>query len=186
MRTLPTARREPGRDAMRKDSRPAGPGRGGPARVDLSLRLLPPAAGCCALAATLLPAATELRIAPVAVFLLAGPGAALVRLCRPVLARHQAVRPAESWDGGFERDSRRLEQLALAVSLSVSASVLCATALLAVGAFSGLRVLLLLTALTAAAACSPKLRVASKTVDVPKPAEPTAVQKKKKKPKGAP
>ncbi|WP_267246370.1 hypothetical protein [Streptomyces sp. PR69] len=175
-------------------------------RTDLSLRLLPPAAGCCALAAaTLLPAAAPLRIAPVAVFLLAGPGAALVRLIRPALARCQAVRPAESWDRGFERDSRRLEQLALTISLSVSASVLCATALLAVEAFSGLRVLLLLTALTAAAACSPELRIATANPgdtkpgtpepgiqkpdvqkrDIPKPAEPTA-EKKKQTPKGAP
>lgn len=123
----------------------------------LAIRLLPPFIGWCAIGATALPAASALRAAPVAVFLLAGPGAAVLRLCGPALARHQAVGPVESWDRGFEKNSDRLEQLVLTAFLSVSATVICATALMAAHAFSGLRVLVLLTLLTMLAACCPQL-----------------------------
>jgi hypothetical protein len=122
----------------------------------LAARLLPPLAGCCALAATLLPNGSPLRAAPIAGFLLAGPGAAVVRVCAPALRRQRPAGPAESWDPGFERDSARLELLVLALFLSVSISVICATALLAAGVFSGQRVLAVLTALCALAACSPR------------------------------
>ncbi|MFD4139025.1 hypothetical protein [Streptomyces sp. NPDC058572] len=122
----------------------------------LAARLLPPFAGCCAIAATvLLPDGSPLRALPVAVFLLAGPGAAVVHVCAPALRRQRPAAPAESWDTGFERGSGRLELLVLAVFLSVSAAVICATALLAADAFSGLRVLVVLTALSAVAACVP-------------------------------
>ncbi|WP_328399855.1 hypothetical protein OHS70_22625 [Streptomyces sp. NBC_00390] len=122
----------------------------------LAARLLPPFAGCCAIAATLLlPDGSPLR-ALVAVFLLAGPGAAVVHVCAPALRRQRPAAPAESWDTGFERDSGRLELLVLAVFLSVSAAVICATALLAADVFSGLRVLVVLTALSAVAACVPR------------------------------
>ncbi|MGW1492386.1 hypothetical protein [Streptomyces sp. NPDC002402] len=123
----------------------------------LAIRLLPPFIGWCAIGATALPAASALRAAPVAVFLLAGPGAAVLRCCGPALARHQAVGPVESWDRDFEKNSDRLERLVLTAFLSVSATVICATALMAAHAFSGLRVLVLLTLLTMLAACCPQL-----------------------------
>jgi hypothetical protein len=124
----------------------------------LAIRLLPPFVGWCAIGATALPAGSPLRAAPVAVFLLAGPGAAVLRVCGPALTRHRAIGPVESFDHRFERDSDRLEQLVLATLLSVSAAVVGATALMAVHAFSGQRVLVLLTLLTMLAACCPQLR----------------------------
>jgi hypothetical protein len=119
----------------------------------LTFRLLPPLVGWCAVAATALPAASPLRTLPVVAFLLAGPGAAVVRVCAPALRRYGAA----AQDDGFTRDSDRLEQLVLALFLSVSAAVLCATALLAAGAFSGLRLLVLLAAATTLAACCPQV-----------------------------
>lgn len=121
--------------------------------ASLALRLLPPLVGWCAVAATALPAASPLRTLPVVAFLLAGPGAAVVRVCAPALRRYGAG----SREDGFTRDSDRLEQLVLALFLSVSAAVLCATALLAAGSFSGLRLLVLLAAATTVAACCPRL-----------------------------
>ncbi|MEU0084980.1 hypothetical protein [Streptomyces sp. NPDC006274] len=136
--------------------RPSGP---------TALRLLPPLVGWCAVAATALPAASPLRTLLVVAFVLAGPGAAVVRVCAPALRRfgaagHEDGRGIGRDDGreeGFARDSDRLEQLVLALFLSVSATVICATALLAAGAFSGLRVLVLLAAVTTLAACCPRL-----------------------------
>ncbi|GAA2220617.1 hypothetical protein GCM10010232_00440 [Streptomyces amakusaensis] len=126
--------------------------------MTLALRALPPLAGWLALAATALPAGSPIRVAPVALFLLLGPGAALLAFCGPALGGHRALGPAESWDEGFERDSDRIERLVLAVGLSLSAAVVCATALIAAQAFSGPRVLLALTLLATAAACAPRLR----------------------------
>ncbi|NUL03451.1 hypothetical protein HRW07_09435 [Streptomyces lunaelactis] len=135
----------------------------------LAIRLLPPFAGWFAIGATLLPAASPLRAAPVAVFLLAGPGAAVLRICAPAIRRHQAVGPAESWDSGFARDSDRLEQLVLMVFLSVSATLIGATVLMAAHAFSGQRVLVLLTLLTMLAACCPRLRSRTRTARASSP-----------------
>ncbi|MEU0372653.1 hypothetical protein ABZ070_20760 [Streptomyces sp. NPDC006283] len=118
----------------------------------LALRLLPPLVGWCAVAATALPAASPLRTLPVVAFLLAGPGAAVVRVCAPALHRFGA--PAHD---DFGRDSDRLEQLVLTLFLSVSAAIVGAAALLAAGAFSGLRLLVLLAAATTLAACCPQL-----------------------------
>jgi hypothetical protein len=75
----------------------------------------------------------------------------------------------ESWDRGFERDSDRLEQLVLAAFLSVSATLICATALMAAHAFSGLRVLVLLTVLTMLAACCPQLPGRTRTARASSP-----------------
>ncbi|MGW6455895.1 hypothetical protein ACWF94_08185 [Streptomyces sp. NPDC055078] len=126
-------------------------------RQTMVLRVLPSFVGWCAIGATALPAASVLRFTPVALFLLAGPGVAVLRVCGPALTRHRAVKPVESWDGGFERDSDRLEQLILVITLSLSAAVICSTALIAAEQFSGLRVLALLTLLTMLAACCPQL-----------------------------
>ncbi|MFI1017600.1 hypothetical protein [Streptomyces sp. NPDC020965] len=126
-------------------------------RRSLTSRALPPFLGWCALGATALPAATPLRVAPIALFLLAGPGLALLRVCGPALKRHRAVGPAASRDTGFDRDSDRIERLVLAVLLSLSAVVVVATALIAMREFSGPRVLVLLTLLTMLAACCPQL-----------------------------
>jgi hypothetical protein len=140
--------------------RPSGP---------TALRLLPPLVGWCAVAATALPAASPLRTLLVVAFVLAGPGAAVVRVCAPALRRFGAAghedEHGKGRDGGlagrpeegFARDSDRLEQLVLTLFLSVSATMICATALLAAGAFSGLRVLVLLAAVTTLAACCPRL-----------------------------
>lgn len=119
----------------------------------LVLRLLPPLLGWCAVAATTLPTASPLRTLPVVAFLLAGPGAAVVRVCAPALRRYGAA----AREDGFTRDSDRLEQLVLALCLSVGAAVFCATALLAAGSFSGLRLLVLLATATTLAACCPRL-----------------------------
>ncbi|MEO3976391.1 hypothetical protein [Streptomyces sp. CAU 1734] len=121
------------------------------------IRTLPPVAGLIAMAATALPAASVFRFVPVALFLLAGPGAAILRVCTPALNRRRAVGPAESWDSGFERDSDRIEQVVIVVLLSMSSAVICATGLIAAEQFSGLRVLALLTVLTMLAACCPQL-----------------------------
>ncbi|MGC5343816.1 hypothetical protein ACPXCE_23530 [Streptomyces sp. DT24] len=122
----------------------------------LALRLLPPLTGWLAVAATALPGGSPLRVAPVAVFLLTGPGAAVLRVLRPALHRRRAVGPVEEWDTHHERDSDRLELLVLAVLLSVGALVVLATVLMATHTFSGPRVLLPLTALATLAACCPR------------------------------
>ncbi|MFF3325458.1 hypothetical protein [Streptomyces sp. NPDC002889] len=143
----------------------------------LAARLLPPLAGCGAIAATLLPDGSPLRAAAVAVFLLAGPGAAVVRVCAPALRGQRPAGPAESWDADFARDSGRLELLVLTVFLSASAAVVCATALLAADAFSGLAVLVALTALTALAACVPPVTGAEAADRDPATRAPSKPQK---------
>ncbi|PZT68842.1 hypothetical protein DN402_14900 [Streptomyces sp. SW4] len=125
---------------------------------DLVIRMLPPFGGWLALAALALPGGSPLRGAAVAVFLAAGPGAALVRICGPALGSRPAEGPVERRDAGFDRHSDLLERLMLAVFLSVCAAMLAATVLIAAHAFSGERVLLALTLLTTLAAFCPRLR----------------------------
>ncbi|MGW5678576.1 hypothetical protein ACWEV4_26475 [Streptomyces sp. NPDC003860] len=126
-------------------------------RAALALRWAPPAAGAFALLLTLLPDGNPLRWLPVVLFLLVGPGAAVLRVCAPRLGRHPAVGPVEDWDPHFGRDSDRLEAAMLAVFLSVSLAVLGATALIAVKSLTGTGLLVLLTGVTVAAACCPQL-----------------------------
>lgn len=125
---------------------------------DFVIRMLPPFGGWLALAALALPGGSPLRGAAVVAFLTVGPGAALVGLCSPALRARRAEGPVERRDAGFERHSDLLEQLMLAVLLSVSVAMLVATVLIAVHAFSGDRVALTLTLLTTLAAFSPRLR----------------------------
>ncbi|MFJ9662028.1 hypothetical protein ACIRPR_29165 [Streptomyces griseoflavus] len=125
---------------------------------DLVVRMLPPFSGWLALAALALPGGSPLRGAAVAVFLAAGPGAALTGLCGPALRARPARGPVESRDPGFARRSDLLERLMLAVLLSVGAVVIVATVLIATHTFSAQRVLLALTLLTTLAACCPRLR----------------------------
>ncbi|MFE2355968.1 hypothetical protein [Streptomyces parvulus] len=125
---------------------------------DLVIRMLPPFSGWLALAALALPGGSPLRGAAVALFLAVGPGAALVRICGPALRARGAESPREREDTAFERHSDLLEQLVLAVLLSVSAAILVATVLIATHALSGDRVLLTLTLLTTLAAFCPSLR----------------------------
>ncbi len=125
---------------------------------DLVIRMLPAFGGWLALASLALPGGSPLRGAAVAAFLVAGPGAALVRICGPALAARRAEGPAERRDAAFERHSDLLERLMLAVLLSVSAAMLAGTALIAAHAFSGDRFLLTLTLLTTLAAFCPALR----------------------------
>jgi hypothetical protein len=124
----------------------------------LVIRMLPPFGGWLAVGALALPGGSPLRAAAVGAFLLTGPGAALVRICRPALRLWPAEGPAERRDPDFERHSDLLEQLMLLVLTSVGAVMLASTVLMAVQAFSGQRVLLLLTVLTTLAACCPQLR----------------------------
>ncbi|MFF8676406.1 hypothetical protein ACF07F_00720 [Streptomyces sp. NPDC015237] len=140
---------------------------------DLVIRMLPPFAGWLALAALALPGGSPLRGAAVAVFLAVGPGAALVRICGPALRARRAEAPAEHRDDAFERHSDLLEQLVLAVLLSVSAAILVATALIATHTLSGDRVLLALTLLTTLAAFCPSLRALPVPRTAPGAAPPT-------------
>lgn len=68
--------------------------------------------GWAALAATALPAGSPLRVAAVIAFLLTCPGAAAVRLARPVLARHG--HPLSTLEAG---------SLTVALSLSIATLV---------------------------------------------------------------
>ncbi|RSN42469.1 hypothetical protein DMH12_33690 [Streptomyces sp. WAC 04229] len=140
---------------------------------DLVIRMLPPFAGWLALAALALPGGSPLRGAAVAAFLAVGPGAALVRICGPALRARRAEAPAEDRDDAFERHSDLLEQLVLAVLLSVSAAILVATALIATHTLSGDRVLLALTLLTTLAAFCPSLRALPAPRTAPGAAPPT-------------
>ncbi|MFF6971192.1 hypothetical protein ACFZA8_07920 [Streptomyces tsukubensis] len=126
-------------------------------RESPAVRFGPVAAGLVALLATLLPDGNPLRWLPVVLFLVAGPGIAVLRVCEPRLRRDSAVGPEDDWEHGFSRDSDRLELLMLAVFLSVSLVVLGATALIALKFFSGTGLLLLLTGTTAVAAACPRL-----------------------------
>ncbi|MEW1547340.1 hypothetical protein [Streptomyces tsukubensis] len=126
-------------------------------RESPAVRFGPVAAGLVALLATFLPDGNPLRWLPVVLFLVAGPGIAVLRVCEPRLRRDSAVGPEDDWEHGFGRDSDRLELLMLAVFLSVSLVVLGATALIALKFFSGTGLLLLLTGTTAVASACPRL-----------------------------
>ncbi|GAA2566503.1 MULTISPECIES: hypothetical protein [Streptomyces] len=128
---------------------------------ELVVRMLPPFGGWLALAALALPGGSPLRGAAVAVFLAAGPGAALVGLCGPALRVRSARGPVERRDPDFARRSDLLERLMLIVLLSTGAVMIVATVLIATHAFSGQRVLLALTLVTTIAAFCPRLRGAS-------------------------
>ncbi|QDY80964.1 hypothetical protein FQU76_11795 [Streptomyces qinzhouensis] len=121
------------------------------------MRFGPVAAGLVALLATLLPEGNPLRWVPVVLFLAAGPGIAVLRVCEPRLRRDSAVGPEDDWEHDFGRDSDRLELLMLAVFLSTALAVLGATALIALKFFSGTGLLLLLIGTTAVAAACPRL-----------------------------
>ncbi|MER5996215.1 hypothetical protein [Streptomyces viridosporus] len=128
---------------------------------ELVVRMLPPFGGWLALAALALPGGSPVRGAAVAVFLTAGPGAALVGLCGPALRARPARGPVERRDPDFARRSDLLERLMLAVLLSICAVMTVATVLIATRTFSAQRVLLALTLLTTLAAFCPRLRGAS-------------------------
>ncbi|MFE9772318.1 hypothetical protein ACFYOV_11700 [Streptomyces sp. NPDC005931] len=125
---------------------------------ELVVRMLPPFGGWLALAALTLPGGSPLRGAAVALFLAAGPGAAVVGLCGPALRVRPAHTPVERRDPGFARRSDLLERLMLTLFVSVAAVMIVATVLIATHAFSAQRVLLTLTLLTTLAAFSPRLR----------------------------
>ncbi|MEU3555389.1 hypothetical protein [Streptomyces fragilis] len=125
---------------------------------DLLTRMLPPLTGWLAVGALTLPDGSPARVAAVAVFLTAGPGAALVRIWWPALRVPPAVGPAEDWDTRFTGRSGVLERLLLVPLVSLAVLTVTATALLAAQAFSGRRVLLLLTLLTLLAAYCPRTR----------------------------
>ncbi|QMU78557.1 hypothetical protein GXW83_25465 [Streptacidiphilus sp. PB12-B1b] len=112
------------------------------------------------LVTTLIADAAPLRIAVVSVFLLLGPGAALLRPLRP------ALRPAAPASGAtapysLERPEphtgEATQNLLLLVMLSLSALVLASTALMLAGAFSGGATLVVLAAVTSVAALCPAL-----------------------------
>ncbi|MEU5158895.1 hypothetical protein AB0G74_04700 [Streptomyces sp. NPDC020875] len=126
-------------------------------REALAVRFGPVAAGLVALLATVLPDGNLLRWLPISVFLLAGPGVAVLRVCAPRLRRDRAVGPEDDWETGFDDGSDRLELAMLALFLSMGLTVLTATGLIAVESFSGTGVLLLLLGLTAIAAACPQL-----------------------------
>ncbi|MFE0422383.1 hypothetical protein [Streptomyces sp. NPDC058953] len=151
------------------DAQPSGGLTGLGAREAPAVRFGPVVAGLVALVATLLPDGNPLRWLPIAVFLLAGPGVAVLRVCAPRLRRDRAVGPEDAWESGFDRDSDRLELLMLALFLSMGLTVLAATALIAAEFFSGTGVLLLLVALTGIAAACPQLPEGRHRSDDPAP-----------------
>jgi hypothetical protein len=125
---------------------------------ELLTRMLPPFAGWLAVGALTLPDGSPARVAAVVVFLTAGPGAALVRIWWPALRAPATVGPAEDRDPRFAHRSGLLERLLLVPLVSLAAVTVTATTLLAAQAFSGRRVLLLLTLLTMLAAYCPRTR----------------------------
>ncbi|MEU0245930.1 hypothetical protein ABZ192_16620 [Streptomyces sp. NPDC006235] len=125
---------------------------------ELVVRMLPPFGGWLALAALALPGGSPLRGAAVALFLAAGPGAAMVRVCAPALGERPAEGPVERRDPDFARHSDLLERLMLVLFVSIGAVMLVATVLIATHSFSAQRVLLTLTLLTTVAAFCPQLR----------------------------
>ncbi|MFE5208923.1 hypothetical protein [Streptomyces sp. NPDC056600] len=125
---------------------------------ELLTRMLPPFAGWLAVGALALPDGSPARVAAVAVFLAAGPGAALVRIWWPALRVPSAVGPEDSWDPRFAGRSGLLERLLLVPLVSLAVVTVTATTLLAAQAFSGRRVLLLLTVMTMLAAYCPRTR----------------------------
>ncbi|MEU3094921.1 hypothetical protein ABZ690_08880 [Streptomyces sp. NPDC006967] len=125
---------------------------------DVVRRMVPPFAGWLALAALALPGGSPLRGAVVAVFLAAGPGAALVGVCGPALWARPAREPVASGDPDFARDCDRLERLMLVVFLSIGVVMIVATVLIATHTFNAQRVLLASVLLTTLAAFCPRLR----------------------------
>ncbi|MFF7795388.1 hypothetical protein [Streptomyces sp. NPDC007991] len=125
---------------------------------ELMVRMLPPFSGWLALAALALPGGSPLRGVAVALFLAAGPGAAVVRVCAPALGERPAEGPVERRDPDFARHCDLLERLMLVLFVSIGAVMLAATVLIATHAFSARRVLLTLTLLTTLAAFCPPLR----------------------------
>ncbi|NJP49188.1 hypothetical protein HCJ93_03630 [Streptomyces sp. SBST2-5] len=142
---------------------------------ELVVRMLPPFGGWLALAALALPGGSPLRGAAVAVFLAAGPGAALVGLCAPALRVRPAQGPVDGRDPGFARRSDLLERLMLIVFVSVGAVMIVATVLFATHAFTAQRVLLALTVLTTLAAFSPRLRASPPTPGKPRTGKGSAL-----------
>ncbi|WP_369195913.1 hypothetical protein [Streptomyces djakartensis] len=141
---------------------------------ELVVRMVPPFGGWLALAALALPGGSPLRGTAVVLFLAAGPGAALVRVCAPALAAHPAEGPAESREAEFARRSDLLERLMLALFVSVAAVMLVATVLIATHTFSAQRVLLTLTLLTTIAALCPPLRASPRAPTTPTTPEGSA------------
>jgi hypothetical protein len=125
---------------------------------ELLTRMLPPFAGWLAVGSLALPDGSPARVTAVVVFLAAGPGAALLRIWWPALAVGPAEGPAGTWDARFGRRSALLERLMLVPLVSVAVVTVTATALFAAHAFTGRRVLLLLTLLTMLAAYCPRTR----------------------------
>jgi hypothetical protein len=118
------------------------------------------------LCVTVVADAAPLRIAVVSAYLLLGPGAALLRPLRPAL--RPADRAADAGGGPAldrpdERGGEGAQNLLLLVLLSLSALVIAATALMLAGAFSGTGTLVVLAALTSAAALCPALPARSAT-----------------------
>ncbi|MFF8671385.1 hypothetical protein [Streptomyces sp. NPDC015242] len=135
---------------------------------ELVVRMLPPFGGWLALAALALPGGSPLRGAAVVLFLAAGPGAALVRVCAPAFAARPAEGPVERRDPGFARRTDLLERLMLTLFSSIAAVMLVATVLIATHTFSAQRVLLTLTLLTTLAAFCPPLRASPTTGTAPR------------------
>ncbi|MFD4574938.1 hypothetical protein ACFWNK_20775 [Streptomyces sp. NPDC058417] len=128
---------------------------------DLADRALPALGGWLALTALALPDGSPLRGVAMVVFLVAGPGAAVLRICAPALTVLPAAGPSDRPghpDPAFEHHSDLLERLMLTVLVSVALVMLVATVFIASHAFSAERVLLTLTLLATAAAFCPRLR----------------------------
>ncbi|MFI8087899.1 hypothetical protein ACIF9R_06200 [Streptomyces sp. NPDC086080] len=142
---------------------------------ELVRRMLPPFAGWLALAALALPGGSPLRGAAVGVFLAAGPGAALVGVCGPVLRARPARGPADSRDPGFARHSDLLERLMLVVLLSAGVVMIVATVLIATHTFSAQRVLLASVLLTTLAAVCPRPRASPPVPRTSKPRKGSAL-----------
>ncbi|MEG8280054.1 hypothetical protein [Streptomyces sp. AHA2] len=141
---------------------------------ELVVRMLPPSGGWLALAALALPGGSPLRGAAVVLFLAAGPGAALIRVCAPALAARPAEGPAERREADFARRSDLLERLMLALFVSIAAVMVVATVLIATHTFSAQRVLLTLTLLTTLAALCPPLRASPRARTTPTTPEGSA------------
>ncbi|MFJ4540978.1 hypothetical protein ACIP39_34220 [Streptomyces tibetensis] len=135
---------------------------------EIVVRMLPPFGGWLALAALALPGGSPLRGAAVVLFLAAGPGAAVVRVCGPALGARPAEGPVERRDPDFARHSDLLERLMLTLFLSVGAVMLVATVLIATHTFSAQRVLLTLTLLTTLTAFCPPLRASPQPRTTPR------------------
>ncbi|WP_199881190.1 glycoside hydrolase family 16 protein [Streptomyces sp. CB03911] len=118
--------------------------------------------GWVALAATPLPAGSVLRVAPTAAFLLVCPGLAMVLRARP------APVPLAAWPG-------RTAAAVLVVALSTSASLLVAVLLFLGGAFTVVRALAVLAALTTALVLLPR-RYRTVPEQLKRPRRPSATE----------